>query len=528
MDENFTKQNQLLPLGFALIILLMVAATSFGVVRVIQNNRLMEEVVTQNNIKVSLATKMYIAARERSVLLLQMMAHKDPFERDGLFLKFNEMATRFILARQELEKMNLDAKEIALLDKQMELIRMVAPTQVEIADLIAADNLEPARVLLLHKAIPGQDEVLSMLRDILDYEQQSAERTFDSAARKVDETIQFIITLALIFLFLSLAIAIYVIRKNRRDERLLIEARDNLEIRVKERTHQLSDAYEEVKQHEMELESLSNKLSKYLSPQVYSSIFTGKQEVCLASKRKKLTILFSDIVSFTKTTDRMEAEDLTCILNQYLTEMTDIALKHGGTVDKYIGDAIMLFFGDPETRGIREDALACVQTAIEMQQRIYQLHDQWLDAGMDAPITCRIGIHTGYCTVGNFGSEDRMEYTIIGGAVNLASRLEHEAATGGILISGDTHLLVKDKIRCQPMGEVDIRGMAYPVETYAVTGQIDNLPTNSQVLMTDLPNLKLEANFMNMTDEEKDKALARLHEAIQRLERAKSESKLPQ
>jgi class 3 adenylate cyclase len=524
MPDIISKQNQLLPFGFALIILLMVVATSLGVAQVIQNNRLMEKVVTQNNVKVSLATKMYIAARERSVLLLQMMAHKDPFERDKLFLKFNEMATRFIVARKELEKMNLDKKEIALLDKQMELIRIVAPTQVEIADLIAADEIEPARILLFQQAIPGQDKVLSMLRDILDYEQQSAERAFDGAARKVDETIHFIITLSIIFLLLSLAIATYVTRKTRRDERLLIEARDTLEIRVKDRTQQLSDAYEEVKKHEMELEALSNKLSKYLSPQVYSSIFSGRQEVSLHSKRKKLTILFSDIVSFTKTTDRMEAEDLTFILNQYLTEMTGIALKHGGTVDKYIGDAIMLFFGDPETRGIREDALACVETAIEMQQRIHDLHDRWLDAGMDAPITCRIGINTGYCTVGNFGSEDRMEYTIIGGAVNLASRLEHEAATGGILISGDTHLLVKDKIMCQPMGAIDIRGMAYPVETFGVVGSSDNLPASSDVLVADLQNLKLKADFKNMTDEEKDKAHDTLHEAIQRLESDKLNS----
>jgi hypothetical protein len=201
MPDIISKQNQLLPFGFALIILLMVVATSLGVAQVIQNNRLMEKVVTQNNVKVSLATKMYIAARERSVLLLQMMAHKDPFERDKLFLKFNEMATRFIVARKELEKMNLDKKEIALLDKQMELIRIVAPTQVEIADLIAADEIEPARILLFQQAIPGQDKVLSMLRDILDYEQQSAERAFDGAARKVDETIHFIITLSIIFLF---------------------------------------------------------------------------------------------------------------------------------------------------------------------------------------------------------------------------------------------------------------------------------------------------------------------------------------
>ena len=476
MFKRFTKQNQLLHMGFALIILLMVVVTSVGMLRMIENNKLMEEVVTQNNVKVILARNMYITARERSVLLLQMLAHEDPFERDELYLTFNEMATRFIVARKELEQKNLDEQEILLLDKQMDLTRYVVPIQVKIADLMAEDQIEPARELMFEKAIPAQDDVLASLKNILDYEQKSAERAFVNASRKVDDTILFIFLLAVCFFLLSLAIAIYVIRRTKHDERLLIEARDTLELRVKERTQQLSDAYEDVKQHERELESLSNKLSKYLSPQVYSSIFSGKQEVRLASQRKKLTVLFSDIVSFTRATDRMEAEDLTFVLNQYLTEMTDIALQHGGTVDKYIGDAIMLFFGDPETRGVKEDALACVKTAIAMQQRVEDLRDQWLSAGMDSPISCRISIHTGYCAVGNFGSDDRMDYTIIGGTVNLASRLEHEAPVGGILLSADTHILVKDIIKCQPMGAVEIRGMAYPVDTFKVIGFFDNHP----------------------------------------------------
>jgi adenylate cyclase len=88
-----------------------------------------------------------------------------------------------------------------------------------------------------------------------------------------------------------------------------------------------------------------------------------------------------------------------------------------------VGDAIVIFFGDPETRGVKEDALACVKMALAMQKRIGELATIWRDAGIEKPLHCRIGIHTGYCTVGNFGSEDRMDYTIIGGGVNLASRL---------------------------------------------------------------------------------------------------------
>ncbi len=101
------------------------------------------------------------------------------------------------------------------------------------------------------------------------------------------------------------------------------------------------------------LEALSSKLSKYLSPQLYRSIFSGEQNVEIASKRKKLTTFFSDIAAFTETTDNLESEDLTDVLNHYLTEMSAIALEHGATIDKYIGDAMLLFFGDPETRGVR-------------------------------------------------------------------------------------------------------------------------------------------------------------------------------
>jgi adenylate cyclase len=102
----------------------------------------------------------------------------------------------------------------------------------------------------------------------------------------------------------------------------------------------------------------------------------------------------------------IESEDLTQLLNQYLTEMSRVALEHGGTIDKYFGDAIMIFFGDPESRGIREDALACVRMAIAMQKRMQELSATWRDSGIERPLACRIGIHTGYCTVGNFGGDE--------------------------------------------------------------------------------------------------------------------------
>ena len=194
----------------------------------------------------------------------------------------------------------------------------------------------------------------------------------------------------------------------------------------------------ELKQREQDLTeksaalaALSSKLAKYLAPQVYDSIFTGQQDVKIVSKRKKLTVCFSDLVGFTEITDKMESEDLTQLLNHYLTEMSKIALQYGATIDKYVGDAIVMFFGDPTTLGVKEDALACVQMAIAMQKRVSELAHEWRNSGIETPLRCRIGIHTGYCTVGNFGSEDRMDYTMVGGTVNLASRLSMRRRPAG-------------------------------------------------------------------------------------------------
>src|SRR6516164_9383223 len=161
------------------------------------------------------------------------------------------------------------------------------------------------------------------------------------------------------------------------------------------------------------LDSLSTKISRYLSPQIYRSIFSGQKDVTIHTERKKLTIFFSDIQDFTGITERLQPEQITRLLNDYFTEMSKVALAHGGTIDKFIGDAMLVFFGDPETRGDAEDAKACLRMAIEMQHRIAGLNAAWRQTGIEDPFRVRMGINTGFCNVGNFGSNDRMDYTII-------------------------------------------------------------------------------------------------------------------
>ena len=168
------------------------------------------------------------------------------------------------------------------------------------------------------------------------------------------------------------------------------------------------------------LEAVANKLSKYLSPQVYRSLFDEDQEVRLRSERKMLTIFFSDLVGFTDIAERMDSNALKTILNQYLSEMSDIALAHGATIDKFVGDAILVFFGDPETRGKSQDALSCVEMALDMRAKLRELQQDWRDQNPDLTLECRMRIHTGTGAEGDFGSHSRMDYTVIGKSVNLA------------------------------------------------------------------------------------------------------------
>lgn len=251
----------------------------------------------------------------------------------------------------------------------------------------------------------------------------------------------------------------------KKTETELAKEREMLEVRVTERTRDLQQARNN-------LEQLADTLSHYLSPQIYDSIFKGKQESSVAAKRRWLTIYFSDIAGFTSATESLDSEDLTTLLNEYFSEMTNIVLKHGGTLDKYVGDAIMVFFGDPETKGRNEDACACVSMALEMQQRMKTLREEWARRGVAQSFHVRSGIASGYCTVGNFGSEQHMSYTCIGRHVNLASRLEAAAEPDQVLISKATWLLVDGHYKTIRLEPIVAKGFDQPVDAHAVLGEI--------------------------------------------------------
>ena len=247
------------------------------------------------------------------------------------------------------------------------------------------------------------------------------------------------------------------------------------------------------------LASLSMKISRYLSPQIYKSIFSGQKEVTIQTERKKLTIFFSDIQDFTATTERLQPEEITALLNEYFTEMSKIALSHGGTIDKFVGDAMLIFFGDPETKGDAEDARACLRMAIEMQDRIAGLNAKWRNAGIEQPFRVRMGINTGYCNVGNFGSDDRMDYTIIGAEANLAARLQSVAQPGHIVVSYETYALVRDAVVAQALPSITMKGISREVIPYSISGVLDATGQTVQVFSEHQTGLDFYLNA-NMID----------------------------
>jgi class 3 adenylate cyclase len=286
-------------------------------------------------------------------------------------------------------------------------------------------------------------------------------------------------------------------------------------------THQQAKALVKAKsqiQHQREQSiSLSHKLAKYLSPQVWQSIFTGERDVRLETQRKKLTIFFSDIKGFTELAEEMEPESLTELLNSYFNEMSQIALKYGGTIDKFVGDSIMIFFGDPTSRGTKEDTLACVAMSIEMRKHMKILRQKWQSQGIKTPLQIRIGISTGYSTVGNFGAENRMDYTIIGKEVNLASRLEALADPGEILISYETFSLVKDKVMCRDKDEITVKGFSRPVPIYQIVDFRRDIGAGQSFIEHETGGFALYLDTDKVTDEEKDLVVRALERAADKL-----------
>jgi class 3 adenylate cyclase/CHASE3 domain sensor protein len=217
----------------------------------------------------------------------------------------------------------------------------------------------------------------------------------------------------------------------------------------------------------------AEQLRRYLAPQIADAVLSGSAPVSLTSTRRNLTILFANIRGFTTMSERMEPEELIDALNQYFAIMTDVVFRHGGTLDKYVGDGILSFFGDPIL--FEDHAERAVGSALELRRRLRGLRPKWL-VHRDEELNVGVGISTGYVTVGNIGSSTRTDYTVIGNHVNLASHLAKIAEPHQILVSERTVAAVRDRHPATPLRAIMLEGFQGPVPIFEIADVTGDLP----------------------------------------------------
>jgi len=238
----------------------------------------------------------------------------------------------------------------------------------------------------------------------------------------------------------------------------LEQARRRLEVRISEQMAELVRTGE---------------LAHFLPRQVAEGLLAGQLAPENGLERRRITVLFADMVGFTDLSETLEPEELAVVLNEYLREMTATVLAHGGTLDNFIGDGIMAIFGAPHRSTEAEQAWAAVQAAVDMRSRCRELATRLRNSGIPADLDIRVGLNTGHCTVGVFGSEVMRAYKAVGFTVNVAARLQSAGEPGSILCGFRTYALVQDRVRSEQRESILVKGSSRPVETWEI---LDLLP----------------------------------------------------
>jgi adenylate cyclase len=247
----------------------------------------------------------------------------------------------------------------------------------------------------------------------------------------------------------------------------------DLELQHLEEVNELNRRLEARVEEQMAELVRTGELKRFLPPQVAEGLLAGQLEPSQGFERRKVTILFADMVGFTDLSDSLDPEELSEVLNEYLREMTAVLLTHGATLDNYIGDGLLAVFGAPGRVEEVDQAWSAVKAALEMRARARDLATAIRTRGIPADLQIRVGINAGRCTVGVFGSEALRAYKVVGFAVNMAARLQTEADPGTILCGFRTYALVKDRVRAVEREPLSVKGAARPVEAWEIEGLVE-------------------------------------------------------
>lgn len=286
-------------------------------------------------------------------------------------------------------------------------------------------------------------------------------------------------------------------------------------LRQLNRLVKLSDANEaKLTEANSKLGKITQNLSRFVPETVVSALMRDGEEQLPRNKREEITVFFSDIVGFTSITERLEPEQLARLMTDYFTEMAMICSRWGGTLDQFIGDAIVIFFGAPQSKGPDNDARAAVAMALEMQEKLQLLRMKWADEGVSLPIHVRMGLSTGYCNVGNFGSTERLHYTAIGNVVNEASRIQALCDPDSVLLSEDTSMLVRSHFRCQEVMTTTLQGRKHEVTLYQAQANQDGM--NKAIITDSGPGYRLYLDTASLEDKKEVSLI--LKEALAQIE----------
>ncbi|NOX88026.1 MAG: adenylate/guanylate cyclase domain-containing protein [Calditrichaeota bacterium] len=242
--------------------------------------------------------------------------------------------------------------------------------------------------------------------------------------------------------------------------------------------------------------------SHFVTKSVVDELLSNPDKIKLGGEKKLCTVLFSDVAGFTTISEQLEPEELVQLLNEYLTEMTNIVFKYEGMLDKYEGDAIMAVFGAPVAHG--NHAYHACATALEMQERLVTLREVWRQQGRPE-LYIRIGINTGMMVVGNMGSESRFDYTVMGDAVNLGARLEpaNKIYNTSVMIGEKTYQMAKDLIIVRPLDLLRVKGKTEPVQVYELIGLTERGVSDEVLRTIDL----FKKGFVHYLKQEWDAAI---------------------
>ena len=285
--------------------------------------------------------------------------------------------------------------------------------------------------------------------------------------------------------------------------------------RQQARLIKLSDANEaKLTQTNKTLDALTKNLSRFVPNVVVNALMQDAQDEIVRLKRQEITVFFSDIVGFTTMTERLEPEQLATIMSDYFTEMSLICDRWNGTLDQFIGDAIVIFFGAPDSTGAKNDATQAIGMALEMNNRIKYLRQKWSQQGLNFDFQARMGLSTGFSHVGNFGAANRLHYTALGNVVNEAARIQAWGQAGQILLSQDTYGYIKDDYECREYETVTLKGQTRKLTLYELS--LQQQEWRAQLLNHQQAGLKIQLDPSSVND--KDQAIRTLKKALAEIE----------